>query len=63
MLFYISAEKSPSLRTNLIFCHGIFVLDPDLYLLIRVPDPTFIIQIRIRITAEKERGMMQIFFC
>ena len=29
MLFYISAEKSPNLRTNLIFCHGIFVLDPD----------------------------------
>ena len=59
MLFYISAAN----KYNFSFYHGIFVLDPDLYLLIRVPDPTFIIQIRIRITAEKERGMMQIFFC
>ena len=59
MLFYISAAN----KYNFSFYHGIFVLDPDLYLLIRVPDPTFIIQIRIRITAEKERGLMQIFFC
>ena len=29
MLFYNSGEKSPNWRTHLIFCHGIFVLDPD----------------------------------
>ena len=38
MLFYISAEKGPNWRSNLVFCHGIFVLDPDpdLYLSIRI---------------------------
>ena len=35
MLFYISAAN----KYNFSFYHGIFVLDPDLYLLIRVPDP------------------------
>ena len=29
MLFNISAEKSPNLRTNLIICQGIFFLDPN----------------------------------
>ena len=51
MLFYISAEKSPNLRTNLIFLSwhicpgsesGFVSVHTDL-----VPDPTFIIQIRI----------------
>ena len=37
MLFYISTDKSTNC-TNLSFCHGIFVLDPDpdLYLSIRI---------------------------
>ena len=46
MLFYISAEKSPNLRANLIFCHGIFVLDPD-------PDLYLSIRIRIRLLLYK----------
>ena len=62
-LYFCCKQVPTNWGTNFSFYHGIFVLDPDLYLLIRVPDPTFIIQIRIRITAEKERGLMQIFFC
>ena len=57
MLFNISAERSPNLRTNLIFCQGIFVPDPYLYLSMRTRFRIRLLlyisgsTIRIRITA------------